>query len=331
MFGNLFKVFTNSLIFFILNSAIDFKIAHAEETDTGKGIRVSIEDARVQGTQLPYSNQYFVIDFNEITGTDSFTKTNNNTTYSYSGDLEVKPANQWGGGENSNFITQQELNTIRSYTIDISEEQKYFGFWWSAGDPYNQITFLNNGKIVAVFKTADLVDFIETSTQITYPGDYYGNPAYSGSEVGHQEEPFAYVNVFFDSESYDRIVVSSLSEGTSAFESDNHTFSAIKQTPRGYELPNIAPVAHDDTATTSIHNVVDIDVLSNDTDPDDNELFVESIDSVAGGSAIIKNNKSIVFTAGSEIGDFSLTYTTRDEYGATSTGRVTIKVTAPAD
>jgi len=301
----------------------------AETGSSKKGIRVTIENAEVQTTQLEDSDEYFVVDFEDQNGTSSFSETNDGTTYSYSNDLLVKNANQWGGANGSKFITQAELASIRSYKIKVNQDQKYFGFWWSAGDPYNKITFKNNGKIVAIFKTADLVDFINDAEGINTT-DYYGNPAYNGSNTGHLGEPYSFVNVFFDEDSYDEIVVATMTEGGSAFESDNHTFSAEKQPLRGYELPNLAPVANDDVAATTILNSVTIDVLANDSDPDQDQLFVDSVSNVTGGTATIKNNK-IVYTAGSNVGTFSLNYVVRDGKGKTNEGKVIINVTVSPD
>lgn len=303
--------------------------AVANESNS-RGITVTIEAPTIQSSQLPNPSEYYVIDFEDLSGTNAFSKTNSNTTYSYSNDLEVKNANQWGGANGSKFITQERLESIRSYSISVSEDQKYFGFWWSAGDPYNVITFKNDGADVASFKTADLVNFIDNSGVVNTSA-YKGNPAYNGDKTGHLREPFSFVNVFFnDSSAYDEIVVATITEGGSAFESDNHTFSAVQQTIRGEVIPNTAPVANDDRAITSIFGSVTIDVLANDTDPDGDDITLTSIDSKFGGDAKIEDNK-IVYTAGSTPGEFSLTYTIQDEYGKTDSGTVIITVFAAAD
>jgi hypothetical protein len=328
----LLKTIVGATLIAGLGTAFYAETTLAEAVSSKKGIQVTIENAEVQTTQLEDSDEYeyFVVDFENQNGTSSFSETNDGTTYSYSNDLLVKDANQWGGANGSKFITQAELASIRSYKIKVNQDQKYFGFWWSAGDPYNKITFKNNGKIVAIFKTADLVDFIKDSGSVN-TSDYYGNPAYNGANTGHRSEPYSFVNVFFDEDSYDEIVVATMTEGGSAFESDNHTFSAEKIPPRGNPLPtNLAPIAEDDVATTTIFNSVTIDVLANDSDPDHDELLLDSVSNVTGGTATIKNNK-IVYTAGSNVGTFSLDYTVRDESGKTNEGKVIIKVGVSAD
>ena len=296
-----------------------------------RGITVTIEAPKVQTPQLASPDEYFVVDFNNQDGTDSFEITNDNTIYSYGNDLEIKAANQWGGANGSKFITQEVLQSIRSYSLTVSEDQKYFGFWWSAGDPYNQITFKNDGEEVASFKTADIVNFINSSGTVNSSA-YHGNPAYSGGDTGHLNEPFSFVNVFFGEDlAYDEIVVATLTEGGAAFESDNHTFSAIPQPVRGHVIPNNAPVANTDEATTSIFSSITIDALANDTDEAQDTLKIIGVsDAFSGGQAVIEDNK-IVYTAGSVPGGFSMTYTIEDEKGVSSEGTINITVIASPD
>lgn len=296
-----------------------------------QGITVSIEAPEIQSPQLPEDHNHFVIDFNDQSGTSDFEVTNNNTTYSYGSDLEVKSANQWGGANGSKFITQEVLQSIRSYSLTVSQNQKYFGFWWSAGDAYNQITFKNDGEEVASFKTADIVNFINDSG-VVESSAYYGNPVYSGDNTGHLNEPFSFVNVFFgENIAYDEIVVSTLTEGGSAFESDNHTFSVTSPPLRGDIISNAAPIANADEAITSIFSSITIDALANDIDEAKETLKITGVSSAfSGGQAVVEDNK-IVYTAGSVPGGFSMTYTVQDEKGETSQGTVNITVTASPD
>ena len=75
-------------------------------TTNSTGVVVSIEAPEVQTSQLPNSNEYFVVDFdNQNSGTEGFSKSNGTTIYEYSSNLEVKTANQWGGAGGSKFIT----------------------------------------------------------------------------------------------------------------------------------------------------------------------------------------------------------------------------------
>lgn len=306
--------------------AIASQPAIANET---RGITVTIEAPDIQSTQLPNSSEYYVVDFEDQSGTNSFLKTNGDTSYSYSEQLQVIDSNQFGGANVSKFITQSQTATGEfnsTYNIQINQDQKYFGFWWSAGDPYNQIDFKHNGVVVSSFRTEDLVNFINDSGTVSTE-EYNGNPnsIYDAVEGGHHLEPFSFVNVFFNDDSvYDEIVITT-DQNTSAFESDNHTFSNIKQEIRGTVVQNTAPIANDDTATVTILNSVIIDVLANDTDPEGDATTIASIDNIFGGNAVIEDNK-IVYTADSIPGEFSLTYTVQDAYGKTDSGTVVITV-----
>ena len=329
MNDKIFNTIVATTLLASLGTAICSEQALSQEAS--EAITVTIEAPGIQTPQLSNPNEYFVVDFNNQDGTNSFEVTNNNTVYSYSNDLEVKAANQWGGANGSKFITQEVLQSIRSYSLTVSEDQKYFGFWWSAGDPYNQIIFKNNGREVASFKTADLVNFINSYGTVQ-SSTYYGNPAYSGDDTGHLNEPFSFVNVFFGDEiAYDEVVVATLTEDSSAFESDNHTFSAISQEIRGLPI-NTAPVANTDEVITSIGSTVTVDVLANDTDKEGHELTLKNDvnDDFSGGQAVVENNK-IVYTAGLVPGEFSMTYTVEDEYGISSQGTVNITVVASPD
>ncbi|MCC0176184.1 cadherin-like domain-containing protein [Waterburya agarophytonicola K14] len=330
MNNKFFKTLVSSALIAGLGSTIYAQKALSNESNPKK-ITVTIEAPEVQTPQLENANEYFVVDFNHQNGTNPFNITNNNTSYSYSNYLEIKDADQWGGANSSKFITQQVLESIRNYKLNVSEDQKYFGFWWSAGDSYNQITFKNDGEEVASFKTSDLVNFINDSGTVNSEV-YHGNPAYNGQDTGHLNEPFAFVNVFFGEDTaYDEIVFATLTEGGSAFESDNHTFSAIEQKIRGEIIPNNAPVANSDSVTTSILSSINIDVLANDTDADGDELTLIDVSAAfSGGQAVIEDNK-IVYTAGSVPGGFSLTYTVQDGKSATSQGTVDITVIASPD
>jgi hypothetical protein len=208
-------------------------------------IVVSIEAPTVQTSQLPSSN-YYVVDFNDKSGTSGFSKTNNDTTYTYGGNLNVKSKDQWGGANETKYITQADGKT--SFNVQISEDQQYFGFWWSAGDPFNKIIFKNDGQQVAVFRTENLVSFINNNSAVTNKSAYYGNPnpSYTNYNGGHKNEPFSYVNIFFNDQVFDEIVVQSTTTGGAKFESDNHTFSAIEQTVRGLIVEGTVPDSDDD-------------------------------------------------------------------------------------
>ena len=94
----------------------------------------------------------------------------------------------------------------------------------------------------------------------------------------------------------------------------------IVRVPGGNEL-NSAPVARNDEAVTPFNTAITLNVLSNDTDTDADELSIVSISAVSGGSAqISSDNKFIVVVPaqGSSI-PVSFSYTISDGNGGTDT------------
>ncbi|MDJ0574304.1 MAG: Ig-like domain-containing protein [Xenococcaceae cyanobacterium MO_234.B1] len=314
----------------------------SDSTSSYDSIDVSIENPGVQREQL--SEPLFEINFNDVSGTDGFTKTNGSVTYTYEGSLNVRDANQWGGANGTKYITNHGTQS-NCYRVTVNQDQQFFGFWWSAGDSYNKLTFKNNGTEVATFLTSDLKSFIDGSN-VNNTSEYYGNPNNTSENPG---EPYAFVNIFFDvGIAYDEVVFETTHpQGHARFESDNHTFSATEQLFQGIRISNEPPEANDDYAETEITTEVTIDALANDTDDPDlelnrdtfitEELSITAIDgldvevgtdiSVAGGTATIDENGMMVYTAGNITGTYTLEYTLSDKYGETDTATVTIEVT----
>ena len=94
---------------------------------------------------------------------------------------------------------------------------------------------------------------------------------------------------------------------------------------------NAAPVAVNDSISTTVGTAVTIDVLANDTDGDFDTLSISSISAPANGSAQ-QSNAQIVYTPNDRfVGDDSFTYTISDGFGGQSTATVTVTVTGSGD
>ncbi len=193
---------------------------------TAQAFTVTIEDPEIQAK--PSGDELFTVDFNDLAvdTTNSFTMESSDgiNAYTYSGDLLIRQTNIHGGADNSYYIEPRTLEPS-SFNIVTDKNQKYFGFWWSAGDASNIITFFNNDEIVATFHTQDV---IATLAELPNKQNYYCNPTpMFAEEVCH--EPYAFVNFFFEGEeAYNRVTISSTASGSN-FESDNHTFSTKPQ------------------------------------------------------------------------------------------------------
>lgn len=89
---------------------------------------------------------------------------------------------------------------------------------------------------------------------------------------------------------------------------------------------NQAPVTADDKATTDEDTAVNIDVLSNDMDPEGSPLTVVGASS-PNGTVVVNPDGTLTFTPAADFnGDTTITYTVEDEDGAQSTGTVFVNV-----
>ena len=136
--------------------------------------------------------------------------------------LAVLAHDQFGGGGGvGNYFSVGSQSGQTSATLTLNGPQAYFGLWWSAADPLNQLEFLSGGKVVADIEAASLIG--------PSSSPYNGNP-----NGGDPSEPFAYLNVIGTSGStFDQVVF--LNSNTSTgFESDNWS---VRSEPLGNSVP----------------------------------------------------------------------------------------------
>jgi PEP-CTERM motif len=138
------------------------------------------------------------------------------------------------GGTGSYFDVNTNLGGPAFTTLTLKQPERYFGLWWSAGDPNNVLQFYSGNTLVVTFHSSDVINFINSESS-TLQHQYLGNPN-NGGDPG---EYFAYLNFFADpkdqSVTFDRIVFSN--SGNSGFESDNHTIAASYTTISGTPVP----------------------------------------------------------------------------------------------
>jgi len=92
---------------------------------------------------------------------------------------------------------------------------------------------------------------------------------------------------------------------------------------------NDAPTANDDSDSTGIDNPVVIDVLANDTDPDNDPLLVDSVTLGTHGS-VVNNGTDVTYTPDPGFsGDDTFTYTVADGNGGSDTATVNVSVSVP--
>jgi hypothetical protein len=151
--------------------------------------------------------------------------------------FNLHAADQYGGaGETGNFFA---IGSDSGYTgplvLNLNSQENYFGFWWSAGDANNSISFLENGTVLATFTTANLVSLLPNTQNGTVTAingttyntkNYYGNPNNLSQDTN---EPFAYVDIIANGISFNQVsFYNTLGTG---FESDNHSVASGVTTP----------------------------------------------------------------------------------------------------
>jgi len=91
---------------------------------------------------------------------------------------------------------------------------------------------------------------------------------------------------------------------------------------------NAAPVAGEDTAVTVSGRPVTIDVVGNDTDPDGGELTIVEVSQPSSGTVTVVDGRLVYTPAPGFTGSVTFTYELSDGQGGTTTGTVTVVVSA---
>ena len=87
---------------------------------------------------------------------------------------------------------------------------------------------------------------------------------------------------------------------------------------------NAAPIAHDDSISLYEFGTVEVDVLTNDSDPDGDALTIVSV-FANNGSAYINENNTISYSA-SSAGSDNINYTVQDIFGNTAQANVFVDI-----
>jgi hypothetical protein len=141
-------------------------------------------------------------------------------TYSGANGVQINSADVYGGaGGTGNYIAAFG-NTPYTLTLTADPAKdpqgiNYFGYWLSALDFGNQVTFYKEGVEVGALTPADVIAKLGPS------GPYYGNPnsPFAGGDTG---EPYAFINFYDKSGTFDQVVFTE-APAVGGYESDNHT------------------------------------------------------------------------------------------------------------
>jgi hypothetical protein len=133
--------------------------------------------------------------------------------------VRIDGPNQYGsaGGTGNHAVIFGNNSYDVTLQTNIPGGLNYFGFWLSALDANNRITFLRNSTELFTFTPQAMLAAIQAQPNSS---SFFGNPnpAFLGK---NPKEPYAFVNFFFTGGFFDRIIFSQLNGG--GLESDNHT------------------------------------------------------------------------------------------------------------
>ncbi|MFZ4690297.1 MAG: PEPxxWA-CTERM sorting domain-containing protein [Polymorphobacter sp.] len=132
----------------------------------------------------------------------------------------VNNADQYGGADGTGKYANAQSNN--TYTLDLTSSEPggvtYFGFWLSALDGNNNVSFYQGGNLLFTYTAANAAAFING---LPNSGDYRGNP--NANFLNQNDgEPYSFLNFYARGGTrFDQVVFSQGSSG--GYESDNHT------------------------------------------------------------------------------------------------------------
>ena len=148
---------------------------------------------------------------------------------SYS-NVQINPADQYGGAFGGGNYAVSFSTYSLNITTTIPRGANFFGYWLSALDSGNEVSFYSGGRLLFIFKPADVLAAVSGNPA------FYGNPnaPFLGQNTG---EPYIFLSFYSNSRSFDRIVFNQTTGG--GYESDNHTVGRFTGPGTGTLIPLI--------------------------------------------------------------------------------------------
>jgi hypothetical protein len=151
--------------------------------------------------------------------------------------IQINAADQYGGagGTGKYIVSFEKTPYSLSLKSNIAGGVNYFGYWLSALDKGNYVTFYGEkGQVLFTFNPADVIKAVDLSAK---PSLYYGNPN-SAFKKQDGKEPFVFVNFFDTTGSFSKVSFSEVNFG-GGYESDNQTVGHYLTIGEGTVIPLI--------------------------------------------------------------------------------------------
>lgn len=164
-------------------------------------------------------------------------------TYSASagGVFRIEPQDPFGGAtdpsvkknESRYFVFGQQTGTSIPVDLSLPTPYNYFGFWWSAGDANNAVSFYSGTELLAYIKAADITALLNSRATVYSiggtpyaTGDYFGDPA-KGNTGANSAQPYSYIDVIFSAGTFDTVRFDNSGSTGTGFETDNHALAVL--------------------------------------------------------------------------------------------------------
>ncbi|KPF78575.1 hypothetical protein IP88_03260 [alpha proteobacterium AAP81b] len=132
---------------------------------------------------------------------------------------EIRDADQYGGagGSGPYAVAFSSSGYSLDLTTTLPRGVNYFGYWLSALDGGNHVSFYSGNRLLFTFNPQDVRNAVNATAN---PGAYFGNPnaAFTGQNTG---EPYLFLNFYSNLRPFTRVVFTQTQGG--GYESDNHT------------------------------------------------------------------------------------------------------------
>jgi PEP-CTERM motif len=207
-------------------SAAALLLAIGAETRARAGLIVSVDNPGVQSSTVAGATT------ETFDGSSPGTYSSLNTavgtvTSASGGKFAIVQADIFGGagGSGNYFSVGAQSGSAAPATLTLNGPQAYFGFWWSAGDFLNQVSFYSGNQLLGSFNTQFVFNALES---LPNGSQYFDNP----NNGGAPGQAFAYMNfIGTNGTTITSVVFENSGSTASGFESDNWSISPTAPNP----------------------------------------------------------------------------------------------------
>jgi len=239
------------------------------------------------------------------------------------------------------FLQVNPGTTITGWDVEVAVD--YIGTYFVASNGGRSIDMNaspSQGVISQTFATVPGATYDVTFDQSGNPACSRGPKTIRVSATGAASADYTFdtlveantlTNMKWRQQSYSFVATGTSTKLSFASQSGSNCGPALDNVAMTETLPNVAPVAQDDTLVTDAGVAGTVAVLANDSDADGGTLAVTAVTQGANGTVVINADGTVTYTPNAGFaGTDSFTYEVSDGQGGTATGTVTVTVNAVA-